>query len=191
MEHGPGRVRMGTRRGTLSFIELPVDTGRRGYMICVPINIGCCCRRQRRPPPPRDDLANHRGLARPRRQPHLASRSRHRQGDACARHEHRRRAARVQQLPGAGPPSVLYVGRGGAGAPLASRFRLRLWQRSLRAQLLPTNGGHRALQRPHVRRLRPSLHRRLAPAGLPSGGAKRTTLSRRIAQGHRHPTGCV
>jgi hypothetical protein len=24
-------------------IELPVDTGRRGYMICVPINIGCCC----------------------------------------------------------------------------------------------------------------------------------------------------
>ena len=33
---------MGTRRGTLSFIELPVDTGRRGYMICVPINIGCC-----------------------------------------------------------------------------------------------------------------------------------------------------
>ena len=43
MEHGPGRVRMGTRRGTLSFIELPVDTGRRGYMICVPINIGCCC----------------------------------------------------------------------------------------------------------------------------------------------------
>jgi hypothetical protein len=42
MEHGPGRVRMGTRRGTLSFIELPVDTGRRGYMICVPINIGCC-----------------------------------------------------------------------------------------------------------------------------------------------------
>ena len=43
MEHGPERVRMGTRRGTLSFIELPVDTGRRGYMICVPINIGCCC----------------------------------------------------------------------------------------------------------------------------------------------------
>ena len=43
MEHGPGRVRMGTRRGTLSFIELPVDTGRRGYMNCVPINIGCCC----------------------------------------------------------------------------------------------------------------------------------------------------
>ena len=33
---------MDTRRGTLSFIELPVDTGRRGYMICVPINIGCC-----------------------------------------------------------------------------------------------------------------------------------------------------
>lgn len=44
MEHGPGRVRMGTRRGTLSFIELPVDTGRRGYMICVPITIGCCSR---------------------------------------------------------------------------------------------------------------------------------------------------
>ena len=43
MEHGPGKVRMGTRRGTLSFIELPVDTGRGGYMICVPINIGCCC----------------------------------------------------------------------------------------------------------------------------------------------------
>jgi hypothetical protein len=33
---------MDTRRGTLSFIELPVDTGRRGYMNCVPINIGCC-----------------------------------------------------------------------------------------------------------------------------------------------------
>ena len=48
MEHGPGRVRMGTRRGTLSFIELPVDTGRRGYMICVPINIGCCCREKER-----------------------------------------------------------------------------------------------------------------------------------------------
>ena len=25
-------------------LELPVDTGRRGYMICVPINIGCCWR---------------------------------------------------------------------------------------------------------------------------------------------------
>ena len=48
MEHGPERVRMGTRRGTLSFIELPVDTGRRGYMICVPINIGCCAEDTRR-----------------------------------------------------------------------------------------------------------------------------------------------
>ena len=24
-------------------LELPADTGRRGYMNCVPINIGCCC----------------------------------------------------------------------------------------------------------------------------------------------------
>ena len=52
MEHGPGRVRMGTRRGTLSFIELPVDTGRRGYMICVPINIGCLPRSFDVPRPP-------------------------------------------------------------------------------------------------------------------------------------------
>ena len=29
-------------RVTFSLIELHVDTGRRGYMDCVPINIGCC-----------------------------------------------------------------------------------------------------------------------------------------------------
>ena len=30
-------------RVTFSLIELPVDTGRRGYMDCVRINIGCLC----------------------------------------------------------------------------------------------------------------------------------------------------